>query len=79
MTCFDWNIMIVMLDIHLCKNYILITTYHTNEWMKKKKTMHNIFFSPPNNVCLREDDIYSMVQYLNETLFFQKLKQFLGS
>ena len=31
MTCFDWNIMIVMLDIRLCKNYILITTYHTNE------------------------------------------------
>ena len=32
--------------------------------------MRNIFFFPPNNVCLREDDIYSMVQYLNEMFFF---------
>ena len=32
--------------------------------------MRNIFFFHPNNVCLREDDIYSMVQYLNEMFFF---------
>ena len=30
MTCFDWNIMIAMLDMHPCKNYILITTYYIN-------------------------------------------------
>ena len=36
----------------------------------KKKIMRNIFFFHPNNVCLREDDIYSMVQYLNEMFFF---------
>ena len=37
MTCFDWNIMIAMLDMHPCKNYILITTYYINGLMIKKK------------------------------------------
>ena len=47
------------------------------ELKKKKKFMRNIFFFPPNNVCLREDDIYSMVQYLNGMFFSRNLISFL--
>ena len=37
---------------------------------KRKEIMCSIFFFPLNNVCLRDDDIYSMVLYLNETFIF---------